>query len=252
MILNDKERDKYTYTPNIQKYANTSELWVALIDGQLNTVYHYKRGKNSLYLNMRTNQIYTESELTLVKSFSEYVKENGFEVSLEKTNGEIYTELPVSKVRQIDNAIILKQTMVQEQNDQIKNISLLVVNYVSDLLGFNIINNPSTNLSDKRIANVLVAGTKVKKFKQYLSSLIEFDLYNAIYGDNMVIMPRDQKAIDYRILRALNKANIPLTDNVSFRIRFNADCIMISIDNEKFATYYDRSEAKTKKIGIKR
>lgn len=237
--------DGLDYLPNLNKYADISKVFTANYDGYRTIVYCYSQNR---CLEITRNIDLLQSEVEKIEPFTDYVLRSGLGAILKRTNGETFSELPIYRLKQIDRIVGNKLASEPEYEKQVKIISQLSANYISDLLGFNIATNPSSDLVNTDTPNVLIKGVKLKRFKEALTSLIEFELYDISNRFGDVIITCDKDGIDYRIKGALSQAKIQFDGTRRFKLKINDSHIMIKQGDLEYVTYYDKKDTKVKKL----
>lgn len=185
-----------------EKYYDINRLYYALVNNQDVLVYE----DNNLYIELflLDDLIYKGSivSCTILKPLIEEIKEKNIDICLYYQNGTYKNVLSLKEIISI-NDVILK--LNKNSFNNLDYISYLIVNYITDLLGINVISNKNSNLELKVNSEISVFATKQKKFKDILFNYIKTSL---LFNDDLEI-----KHDDYRIKKALLKSKINFHDD---------------------------------------
>lgn len=185
-------------------------------------------------------------------SLKEKLEKLGLEHLIKNSSFKNFEFLTKDQIRKICKVIKTKSKMSESEIERIDEMSELVTNYISDLLGLNIVSRPLTDVSStfSNISNVLVTGLKEFKFRELLKPIIEVELYQCYGEPCSQIYSCQDGLIDSRISACLNKVGIK-KDNVlknQFSVRVNSNQISI-LDSgiNQYVVCYEKNE-KVKRI----
>ena len=166
-----------------------------------------------------------DEEFVVDKPLSEALEKENLTILLTDSNGNRKKELSFFEINDILIAISRKKILSSSTLGKQAVIAKNITDLVSDMLGLNSENNPSTSpifLRNFDISYSIVPAKKLKEFKQNLYEYISISLMT----ETNVIVRFGNGLIDYKILRSLNKARIKQTDKMkqnSFLINIGND-----------------------------
>ena len=175
-------------------------------------------------------------DFNIKKSLKEEINKKKINGCLISLDGKDKKELTIEEIIKIIKlTVLLENKSFNRLNEMCKNI----VNQISDLLGINVLSNPSSDLIIKEVEEIVIPASKALKFKELLFNYIKI----SIIIDGNVSISND----DYRIKRALKgcKIKTPEFEN-KFTITANSDGeVLLDCKNvEEVKTY---SKQKTNK-----
>lgn len=189
------------------------------------------------------------------KPLKEELKRLQLESTIKNSSFNYFETLTKGQVRRVYKVIKTRNKMSDNEVARLNEMSELITDYISDLLGLNIASRPLTDicLSFPKISNILVTGLREFKFRELLQPIVESELYQC-YGENCSqIYSCKDGFIDCHISACLKKAGIK-KDNIviknQFSIKANPNQISVLDDStNQFVVCYEKSE-KVKKINF--
>ena len=176
-------------------------------------------------------------DFNIKESLKEEIKRkkiNGYLINLD---GKDKKELTIDEIIKITQLIeLLENKSFNRLNDMCKNI----VNQISDLLGINVLSNPSSDLVIREIEEIVIPASKTLKFKELLFNYIKISMI----VDGNITITND----DYRIKRALKGCKIrkPEFEN-KFIISANDNGeITLDCDNVEEVKVYSKQKTNKK------
>lgn len=196
-MKNDKEN-------RILRYP-LDRLYFIEINGYKKVAISYEMSNKTGYRSLDSSTI--SYKVDIIDTLQNVLKENNLEVLLIGPNGNIKQALTNDDIFNIEDAVRKATKLTQEQSLKLDQISFKLVDMTSDLLGFNVSVNPSTNLKlNERfdIIDVVVSAQKLNIFKNTLYNFVK----SSFLTEQSVILLNNGEALDYRVSRALRVAKI--------------------------------------------
>ena len=214
---------------NIQMYYPLDHIYYAMVEGYESIVCEMNVNHKSKYIELITLPNYTFIDriiyhnFEITKSLKEEIDSKNINVCLILKDGKEKKEITIEE---IINIIKLTKLLENKSFDKLDSICMNITNKIIDLLGINVISNPSSNLKLNVIYENIIPAPKVSKLKDLLFSYIKISMIL----DEKVTISND----DYRILRALNVCRIKNLKENKFTLvgssngEINIECSNIS------------------------
>lgn len=241
----------------VKNIYDLDKLYFATTKGETvesTIVYIYEEYGVSYIIDAQTGQVLNPNRVEIHDILSDGLRKKGLSVLLQKSNGRRLTKLVLTDIVYIKRVIANKSKLDKKEVEEVKNISRLITNYVSDLLGLNITVNPSTRISlvEEDIENVLVSGTKLQKFKKLLAPFIEAALYERIDTPYEIVITSGDNGIDGCVEATLKRSGIIVSDTLRgnhFSLKASIDNIMVKGKNSTdYSLCYEKKGGKVMKI----
>lgn len=211
---------------NRQMRYPLDKLYYGTVDEYDCIIYEMIQDHKSRYIELIALPSYAFIDRTLKgnfkisKSLKEEIMNNQIDVCLITKEGKDKQSITLEE---ITNILKLINLLEHKSFAKLDSICLQATNYICDLLGVNVLSNPSSTLEFKDTEEIAIPFFKVKRLKELLFDYIKISLIL----DGVVTIKND----DYRIVRALNGCKIKKSEfenefsiTVNSNGEFNIEC----------------------------
>lgn len=182
-------------------------LYIGQINNTIKTVCLEQNGS---YYDVSLNKL---SNVKIIKSFEEAIKENGLELLVTDQNGNLKQYLTKDEINLLFKTLNRKLMLNSQIVHKIYSLSSSLTNIICDLLGLNVLIRPNTNYKLARRFDVNEIVVPAKKLRLFKKSLVD-------YISAMILSKQDISLIyetterSKQIISCLNKAGIVENENL--------------------------------------
>lgn len=201
----------------MEKRYLINNIYVGKIEYEPLTLFYFKNGQYTK-IDGLDSKLYNEYEIINLKEFIDYLEENNLDVLIKSEFCKNKSYLYEHEVLDIFNSSKNKEKLSVNEYKELISKSQLLSKIVSDLIGLNITDNPSTDLNIINREDVIVSAPKMLKFR----SMIEKIIFCKLLNDEFELYNDDE--ISKEILCGLRYSNIKINNHINcnkFRLLIN-------------------------------